>query len=123
MVLFIAMVLSGNVWDGVADGRIYPVGKIVVNIIILGILWCGFLATGLGSSTGLGVIVGYYVFIGGSLVLWPGVAEQSPAEFNRSYGLGILTMAALSLVVAVVYHRLRKRRIPDVDVGGDLEAP
>ena len=121
LVMFSAMFLSGNAWDGVADGRIYPVGKIIVNIIVLGFLWGGFLATGRGSSMGLGLIVGYFVFTGGVLVILPSAAEKTRVEFDHSLGLVLLMVGVLSSVVAVVYHRLREKHAPNMDKSVDLD--
>jgi hypothetical protein len=109
-VLFTAILISGNTWDGLFEGRLYPAGKIVVNAILLGGLWSGLIVAGKGKTAGAGVVVGYFMFLGTTLAISPALAEQTPVEFNRTLGGVLLSWAAVSLVIVVVHHRLRERR-------------
>jgi hypothetical protein len=92
----LAVVGSGNVWDGIGEGRIYTVQHVLFQSLVLFGLAASVLAAAKGRPAGLLGVAAYYLFL--ALATWFGmqslVHEVRLVLFFGCFSLAICSFAA-----------------------------
>jgi hypothetical protein len=123
----LALVLLGNTWDGLAEGRPANVVQAIVSALYVLLVALGLVALGQGRAGGaLGVGLLYLALTGATLYAAPMSADPQAV---RQFSLVFVALGLLHLLVVAQYVRARRRaqtaasgQTPAPDTSGGAQA-